>query len=154
MLELSLPKYDYLVQKKEGKLFIFDSFRKKYILLTPEEWVRQHFVNYLITVKNTPVKLISLEKGLKYNRLLKRTDIVVYDDYGRALLLVECKASTVKLNEQVVFQLAIYNAELKAPFMGITNGLQHFYWKYTDGENNSLLTELPDYNEMIGLSDQ
>ncbi|MBT3301855.1 MAG: type I restriction enzyme HsdR N-terminal domain-containing protein [Bacteroidetes bacterium] len=148
MLDLTLPKYDYLIQKREGKLYIFDLVRKKYIFLTPEEWVRQHFVNYLITEKSVPQKLISLERGLNYNRLAKRSDIVVYGQKGQALLLIECKASTIELNEQVIFQVATYNVKLRAPFIGITNGLKHFYWKHAEGVKNLSLQELPDFQEM------
>ncbi|MFC2113787.1 type I restriction enzyme HsdR N-terminal domain-containing protein [Bacteroidota bacterium] len=148
MLDLNLPKYEYLIRKEDGKLYIYDEVRKMYVFLTPEEWVRQHVVNFLFRNKSYPKGLISLERGLNYNRMAKRADILVYDAERHPLLLIECKASTIELNEQVVFQLATYNSAIGASFVGISNGLQHFFWKMKDNGTFDLLPELPDYKDI------
>jgi hypothetical protein len=130
MLKLNLPEYDYLIKNKNDKLLIFDLVRKKYVALTPEEWVRQHFLNYLLNYLDVPKNLVSVEGGLKYNRLSKRSDILVFSLSGNPLLLVECKAPTQVIDNTVIFQLGTYNSKIQAPFLASTNGLMHLYWRY------------------------
>ncbi|MEP0714219.1 type I restriction enzyme HsdR N-terminal domain-containing protein [Algoriphagus sp.] len=122
---LNLPQFDPQLLQKEGKFWVFDSLRKKHLVLTPEEWVRQHWVNFLITQLNFPKGLLALEKGLMYNKLLKRTDVVVWDKSGKPYLLIECKAPKVKLTQKTIEQACMYHKELKTPFLLISNGLQH-----------------------------
>ncbi|AGA76426.1 type I restriction enzyme HsdR N-terminal domain-containing protein [Echinicola vietnamensis] len=122
---LNLPTTDFRMATESGKLTIFDALRKKFLILTPEEWVRQHIIYYLINFKKYPKSLFALEKGLEYNRLKKRFDILVLDRSGQPFLLVECKAPEVKLNQKVVEQVCVYNKTIKARFMAISNGLQH-----------------------------
>jgi len=148
ILKLNLPFYKYDIIKKNDKLFIKDIIKSKYLILTPEEWVRQHFINFLITEKKVPAKLIRTESKLVYNKMTKRTDILVYAQEGHQLLLIECKASHIKLNEKTVFQLSIYNAKLKTPFIAITNGIQHYFWHKINENEYARLKELPDYGEM------
>jgi hypothetical protein len=126
MDKLNLPPFDYVLRKQEGKVFILDIIRKKYLVLTPEEWVRQHFIHYLIHHLNYPRALLKVEGGLQYNRLQKRTDIVVYNREGTPWMVVECKSPSQKINRQVVNQASVYNASLKAKYITITNGLIHF----------------------------
>lgn len=152
MLKLNLPSYDYLVKKQNDAIFIFDIVRKKYIFLTPEEWVRQHFLNFLITNLSVPLSMIGIESSLRYNKLSKRADILVYSNNGMPLLLVECKAPTVKLSPDTLMQLSIYNKHLNAPLLAITNGLEHYYWKKNIIKGTYELSGLPsNYTEMQGL---
>jgi len=125
MDKLSLPVFDFNIKESAGKTVIFDIIRKKYIVLTPEEWVRQHFVNYLINHLGYVKALIGVEQGLKYNKLLKRTDIIVYDRKGSPLVLVECKEPNHKLNQKVVEQAMMYNKTLSAPYIIVSNGIEH-----------------------------
>ncbi len=120
---LNLPSYDHKLKKINDKLCIWDIIRKKYIVLTPEEWVRQHFVHHLINDHNYPKSLIKLESSLNYNKLLKRTDIQVFDRDGCLFMIVECKAPYIKLSEAVFAQAAQYNKILKAQYLTIANGM-------------------------------
>ncbi len=124
--ELNLPDLDQALTAKEGKVYIFDIIRRKSVICTPEEWVRQHFIHFLIHHKSYPKGLITIEKGLTYNNLEKRSDIVVYDRSGKVFLLVECKAPGVKIKNEAFYQASSYNARLRAKYIIITNGLNHF----------------------------
>src|SRR5690606_32582259 len=126
MVSLNLPPFEYKIRKAEGKLWIFDVIRKKYIVLVPEEWVRQHFVNYLLT-NGYPRSLIRIEGGLQYSQRLKRSDIVVYSRDGAPWMIVECKAPDIKLSENSVFQASVYNATLRARYLAVSNGLTRLY---------------------------
>ncbi|CAN5513640.1 type I restriction enzyme HsdR N-terminal domain-containing protein [soil metagenome] len=146
MLNLNLPSYDPKVRRRNNKIEIFDPIRKKYILLTPEEWVRQHFVNYLVRHMHYPRSLIRMESGLKYNSLQKRSDILVYNRLGIPFMLVECKAAEVKLNQKVVEQIAVYNHIISAPYMVITNGITHYcYKKNQEDRSFEHLRDLPAF---------
>jgi hypothetical protein len=147
MQKLNLPPFEYAVKKEEGKVFIFDIIRKKHIVLTPEEWVRQHFVHFLINHLKYPRSLIKVEGGLQYNQLSKRSDIVVFDRDGKPWMLIECKSPDMKVNEAVVRQASVYNASLKAKYITVTNGIQHYCASINWQESSfQLLTELPEYN--------
>ena len=147
MLELNLPAYHYRLKKEGGKLYIYDQLRKKYLVLTPEEWVRQHFLNFLISHKKVPKSLIREEALLSYHQLQKRADILVYSRRGNPLLLVECKASTEKLDEDVFLQLSTYNFKLNVPYVIMTNGLTHYYARKENDQYNRI-PALPEFNEM------
>ena len=146
MIKLNLPTYNFKLKSKENKTLIFDKLRKKYMVLTPEEWVRQHFVHFLIYKKNYPTSLIALEKQLTINNRKKRTDILVFNTEGTPEIIVECKAPTIKVTQDTFDQIARYNLKLKANFLIVTNGLEHFYCKM-DFENETyiFLKEIPDY---------
>jgi hypothetical protein len=146
MQRLNLPEFDYKVKKADDKIWIFDVIRKKFLVLTPEEWVRQHFVNYLISELKYPKSLIRIEGGLTYNQLSKRSDIVVFDREGKPWMLVECKSSDQKINQSVLHQASAYNATLKAKYLTVTNGILH-YCASTDWQENKidLLTALPAF---------
>ncbi|HLU88288.1 MAG TPA: type I restriction enzyme HsdR N-terminal domain-containing protein [Cyclobacteriaceae bacterium] len=122
---LNLPSYDVRIKELEGRLNIFDPLRKKFLVLTPEEWVRQHMINYLVSYKFYPRSLFSLEKGIKYNQLLKRFDILILDRNGSPFLLVECKAPEVPLTQKTAEQIAVYNKTVGAQYLALTNGRQH-----------------------------
>lgn len=123
MNNLNIPPFDYKIKKSDEKLLIFDILRKKYIVLTPEEWVRQHFIHYLINHYQYPKALIKVESGLHYNQRQKRTDIQVFNREGQLFMIIECKAPHIALNQQVFEQAAQYNKVLQAPFITITNGI-------------------------------
>lgn len=150
MVNLNLPAFEYKVKKAGGKLWIFDIIRKKYVVLLPEEWVRQHFVNYLINHLQYPKSLIKVEGGLTFNTLKKRSDIVVFDRNANPWLIVECKAPQVKLQDDVVFQASVYNQTLKAKYLVVTNGFSHYYAEvnWVTKTANSL-PSMPSFN--LGL---
>lgn len=128
-------------------MLIFDNLRKKYLVLTPEEWVRQHFVHYLISEKKYPISLIAIEKQLTLNTRKKRTDILVFNQIGTPELIVECKAPSVKITQDTFDQIARYNLKLNANYLIVTNGLTHFYCKM-DFKNKTyiFLRDIPAYN--------
>ncbi|MCR9063885.1 MAG: type I restriction enzyme HsdR N-terminal domain-containing protein [Cytophagales bacterium] len=136
MQELNLPSFDCKIKESDGKTWIFDPIRKKYIVLTPEEWVRQHVVNLLVEHFSYSKSLIKIEGGLKYEKLAKRTDIVVFDKEAKPYLLIECKAPEVNLSKKTISQAAIYNKTIKAPHLAISNGLKTFCFEI-DFEKNS-----------------
>jgi hypothetical protein len=120
---LNLPAFDHKLKKINDKLCIWDVIRKKYIVLTPEEWVRQHFIHLLINEYLYPKSLIKIESGLNYNERQKRTDVQIFDRDGEIFMIIECKASYIPLNQAVFYQAATYNQVLKAKYLTITNGM-------------------------------
>lgn len=146
MHKLNLPAYTFKLKSNEKHTLIFDNLRKKYFVLTPEEWVRQHFVQFLIDEKKYPISLIALEKQLTINNLKKRTDIVIYNKLGDPDIIVECKAPQIKITQATFDQIARYNLKLKANYLIVTNGLEHFFCKM-DFENETyiFLKDIPDY---------
>ena len=147
MEALNLPPFAYKITKSGANNLIFDIIRRKYVVLTPEEWVRQHVVHYLINTLSYPKSLFSVERGANYNKLQKRSDLCIYNSSGKPHLLVECKAASVPITQEVVKQVSIYNQTLQAPFLVITNGLQHFCWQ-VDFETRKFqpLQEIPAYH--------
>jgi predicted type IV restriction endonuclease len=146
MQQLDFPNYNFRFKNSENKLAIFDEIRKKFIILTPEEWVRQHVVHFLILEKKYPKSLINVEKSLKINGLTKRYDVVVYKKDGSILILVECKSTSVKISQTVFDQIARYNLTLNAEYLMVSNGLNHYYSKMDfENERYDFLKELPDY---------
>lgn len=126
MQKLIYPSAEFRIQRRAGKLVIFDPVRRKFVHLTPEEWIRQHLLYYFINTLKYPRSLIRSESGLTYNKLAKRSDVVVYDNSGHPFLLVECKASHVKLNQKSLDQLSVYNQVLKSPYLAVTNGVEQY----------------------------
>ncbi len=146
---LNLPTYFFRIKEDKGKKYIFDEIRRRFVLLTPEEWVRQHLVNYLITVKKFPLPLISVEKGFSSNRRKQRFDLLIFDRKGEPLMIAECKAPDVEINQQVFDQASRYNNRYKADYMLITNGLKH-YCCHINKQNRQykFLPDIPEYPEM------
>lgn len=146
MVKLDLPGFDYQISKAEGKIWIFDIIRKKRVVLTPEEWVRQHIVHFFIDQLKYPKSLIKIESGLTYNQLQKRSDVVVYDREAKPWLLMECKAPDLKLNQNTIMQAAVYNNEVKAKFIAVSNGLQHVCYEVKENVSETvLLKNFPEY---------
>jgi hypothetical protein len=146
MYKLNLPDFDFKLKKAEGKVWIFDGIRKKYIVLTPEEWVRQHFIHYLIAERKYPKSLIRVEGGLIYNELQKRTDIVIFDRQGLPWMVVECKSPSLSVAASTLMQAAVYNTTLRAQYISVTNGLVHFCAHIDWQERKTiLLDDTPPY---------
>ena len=128
-MHLNLPTYQIKITKQLNKPFIYDEIRKKYVSLTPEEWVRQHILNYLLNHKKLSKALIAVERKLTYLNSFKRFDILVFNNQAKADILIECKAPNVNLTSETALQLSLYNQQYKANIIIISNGLKHFSWK-------------------------
>jgi hypothetical protein len=128
-LHLNLPTYQFKITKQNEKPFIYDIIRRKWISLTPEEWVRQHIINYLVTHKNYNKTLIAVERKLNYLKTFKRFDILVFNNKAEPEILIECKAPSVNLTSETALQLALYNQQYKAKIIIISNGINHFAWQ-------------------------
>lgn len=148
MQKLNFPSYSFRFKNSENKVSIFDAIRKKFIILTPEEWVRQHVVQFLLEEKKYPKSLINVEKVLMVNGLRKRYDIVVFNPNGTIFILIECKAPEVKISQATFDQIARYNMTLEAEFLMVTNGLNHYFCLMDfENEKYEFLRALPDYAE-------
>ena len=149
MKKLNFPTYSFRFKNSENKVAIFDEIRKKFILLTPEEWVRQHTLHYLLQDNKYPKSYINVEKLIKINTLNKRYDIVVFQPNGSIFLLIECKAPEVVITQKTFDQIARYNLVLKAKYLMVTNGLNHYFCQM-DFENKKyiFLSELPQYENL------
>lgn len=146
MQKLNFPVYSFRFKNSENKVSIFDEIRKKFILLTPEEWVRQHVVQFLLQDKKYPKSYINVEKLIKINNLSKRYDGVVFEPNGEIFLLIECKAPEVPISQQTFDQIALYNLVLKAKYLMVTNGLNHYFCQMDfENEKYVFLKELPEY---------
>jgi hypothetical protein len=146
MKQLQFPTYSFRFKNSENKVAIFDEIRKKFIIISPEEWVRQHVVQFLLREKKYPKSHINVEKLIKINNLTKRYDIVVYKPDGDITILVECKAPEVKVTQSTFDQIARYNMTLKAEYLMVTNGLNHYFCKMDyENEKYDFLQELPEY---------
>lgn len=146
MQQLNFPTYNFRFKNSENKTAIFDEIRKKFIILTPEEWVRQNVVQYLLKEKKYPKSLINVEKLLKINGLVKRYDVVVFNNDGSIFILVECKAPEIKISQTTFDQIARYNMTLQAEYLMVTNGLNHYFCQMDfENERYAFLRELPDY---------
>ncbi len=147
MQKLNFSAYDFRLKNSENKVHIFDVIRKKFVVLQPEEWVRQHVVHYLLKDKNYPKSLINVEKQLSVNNIKKRYDVVVYRSDGSILLLVECKAPSISIDQEVFDQIARYNMGLNATYLMVTNGVNHYYCELNySQEKYSFLPSIPDFS--------
>ena len=135
MLKLSFPNYEFRLKKINQKRFIFDEIRKKFVELTPEEWVRQNCIRFLEKEKKFNKSLISVEKKINLNNTTKRFDILVYDSDGSCILLVECKAPNIKIEQNSFDQIIRYNQVVNAKFLMVTNGIIHYYCKINNIQN-------------------
>ncbi len=146
---LNLPIYYFKFKLIKGRNYIFDVIRRKYVALTPEEWVRQNVVRYLNEEKEYPLSLMSLETTFSLYNTNKRTDILIYEKNGKPLMMIECKASTVKIDNFVFDQILRYNLSYKLEYIIVTNGLQHFCCKIdNDNKTSVFLKEIPVYKDL------
>ena len=147
MLKLNFPEYSFRLKNNENKVAVFDVLRKKFVLITPEEWVRQHVIHFLLKEKNIPQSLINAEKQLKIHGLVKRYDVIVYNPDGSIYLIVECKAASVPITQETFDQIARYNLAAKARFLMVTNGLQHYFCQMDyEQQKYHFLKDIPDWN--------
>ncbi|GAB4283411.1 MAG: type I restriction enzyme HsdR N-terminal domain-containing protein [Marinilabiliales bacterium] len=121
-----MPNYNFIITNTNNQTFIFDEIRKKHIKLTPEEWVRQNFIKFLINEKNFNPLYIAVEKEITVLNIKKRFDIVIYSPDIKPVILIECKAPDVKLTQSVFNQIAAYNISLKVDYLIVTNGIAHY----------------------------
>ena len=149
MRPLNLPTFDAKIKKTPKGLKIFDSLRRKFVALTPEEWVRQHFVHYLVSEKKSPASLIANEAGIKLHSLNKRCDTIVYNKHLEPLMIIEYKEPNVAITQQVFDQIARYNITLRVRYLIVSNGMSHYCCRM-DYENMSFeyLGEVPEYDEL------
>ena len=146
MEKLNFPEFGIRLKNKENKSLIFDIIRKNWFLLTPEEWVRQHCIHYLIFIKHYPKSLINVEKKILVNGVPKRYDIIIFSKNGEVLLIVECKEPRIKISQSVFDQISKYNLTLKSKYLMVSNGLTHYFCS-VDYLNNDyfFLTEIPKF---------
>ncbi|AXG74591.1 restriction endonuclease subunit R [Flavobacterium arcticum] len=146
MQKLNFPDYTFRFKNSENKVAIFDEIRKKFIVLTPEEWVRQHVVRLLLENRQYPKSYVNVEKVIKINGLTKRYDVVVFQPNGEIFLLIECKAPNVAISQNTFDQIARYNMVAKAQYMMVTNGLNHYFCQMDyEQEKYIFLRDLPDF---------
>ncbi|MFC2112740.1 type I restriction enzyme HsdR N-terminal domain-containing protein [Bacteroidota bacterium] len=149
MEALNLPTYSFSLKSEGNRSFIFDAIRRKYVVLTPEEWVRQHFIQYLVRERGFPASLITVEKELSFNRMKKRTDILAHTRQGEPVLLVECKAPDVPVSAAVFDQIGLYNLSLKVPFLIVTNGMKHYCCQFNPSNNGyDFIDHIPGWEEV------
>ncbi|MFC4818670.1 type I restriction enzyme HsdR N-terminal domain-containing protein [Flavobacterium sp. GCM10023249] len=147
MQQLNFPTYNFRFKNSENKVAIFDEIRKKFVILTPEEWVRQHVVRYLLEEKKYSKSYINVEKRITINGMTKRYDVVVFNPDGSIFVLIECKAPEVTITQNVFDQIARYNMVLQANYLMVTNGLQHYFCQMDfKNEQYNFLRDLPEYN--------
>ena len=147
MQNLNFNSYSFRLKNSENKVYIFDAIRKKFLVLTPEEWVRQHTIQFLIQELNYPISLINVEKIVKINGMNKRYDIVVFNSNGSIEIIIECKAPEVQITQATFDQIARYNFILQANYLMVTNGLNHYFCQMDfENENYTFLKNLPAYN--------
>jgi hypothetical protein len=147
MQALNLPPFPLRTAEINGRPAIFDAFRRRYVALTPEEWVRQHFLHWLVSHKNYPAGRIAVEASLQYNKMQKRADAIVYGGEGQALMIIECKAPQVPVTQEVFDQIARYNFSFRVAYLAVTNGLDHYCCRWdTAGGRWLFLQDFPLYD--------
>ena len=148
MVSLNLPRAEFKIKSSENTQYIFDIIRKKYVVLTPEEWVRQHLIHYLVIIKGYPKSLIAVEKQLTINTLIKRFDMLVFNKLGTPEIIIECKSPTTKISQQTFDQIARYNLKLNANYLMVSNGLEHYFCNLDPiNEKYIFLKDLPAYTK-------
>lgn len=148
-MELNLPSFDIRLQRDDEGVKIFDRLRKKFIILTPEEWVRQHFVNYLINHKGFPESLMANEIGITLNGTRRRCDTVVFDKHGSPMVIVEYKASSIVISQSTFDQIVRYNMVLQVGYLIVSNGMRHYCCRIGREANTYVfLKDIPPYDEI------
>lgn len=149
MIQLNLPPFPARLEQRQGKPYIWDEWRNKMVRLTPEEWVRQHLMHYLVEHLGYPKQLLGTEIGLKVGAMSKRADALLYDRQLRPQMLIECKAPEVRLSDEVLMQAIRYNMALSVPYLLLSNGLEHvvYHIDYTEQSYHNL-SEIPNYRQL------
>jgi len=150
MWQLNLPEYQFRIKQIEKSIFILDSYRKRYVKLTPEEWVRQNFLRFLTENKGFPMGLLAVEKQLNINGMKKRCDAILYDLQAKPSMIIELKAPHIPITQQVFDQVAVYNVKLKVDYFMISNGLEHYCCKVnTENASYSFFEGIPPYSVLL-----
>lgn len=150
IMKLNLPEYNFSTRQVSNSTEIFDAYRKKYVTLTPEEWVRQRFIRFLTEEKGFPVSLIAIEKGLTVNGKFRRFDALAYNNNGKPLVLMEFKTATIKISQKVFEQIAVYNQLLKVKYLIVSNGIKHYCCTIDFANQNiRFLNDIPDYGMLL-----
>lgn len=149
MIQLNLPPFPTRLEQRQGKPYVWDEWRNKMVRLTPEEWVRQHLMHYLVEHLGYPKQLLGTEVGLKVGTMSKRADALLYDRQLRPQMLIECKAPEVRLSDEVLMQAIRYNMALSVPYLLLSNGLEHvvYHIDYTEQSYHNL-SEIPNYRQL------
>jgi hypothetical protein len=148
--QLNLPQYSFRISGKEGSEMILDPLRRKYVKLSPEEWVRQNFVQYLINEGKYPPGLLGIEVLFRFNKLKRRVDILVHDRSGKPVLIVECKSPEIEIDDKVFEQIATYNMSYKVPYLIVTNGMHHYACKIDHAAMKfDYLLVIPLYEDLL-----
>lgn len=149
MQKLNFPEYEFKIIEKNGEKLIFDEVRKKYIKLQPEEWIRQNLIKFLSTEYNYPISLMSVEKGHKLNSKLQRSDLILYNKKAQPIMMIECKAANISINQDTFNQAARYNLRYNAEYILVSNGLKHYCCKF-DSDNNKFvfLKTIPNFKDL------
>lgn len=152
MYQLNLPKFEFTIKQSKNGLVILDTYRKRYVKLTPEEWVRQNFLRFFTETKSFPATLLAVETQLSVNGMNKRCDGIFYDKKGRPIIILEFKAPTIPINQQVFDQASVYNTKLGVDFFILSNGIQHIISRVNQ-ENKSFefLEEIPNYDDFMKM---
>lgn len=149
MRRLNYPPYELQTREEQGKVWIFDRIRKQWVVLQPEEWVRQHVLCFLTQDKHYPGGLIAVESGFTFQGRPYRADIIVHNNQGAPIMMVECKAPEVHIDQRVFDQVARYNRVIRAEYLYVTNGLQHFCSRIDWSQNSfEFVKSVPDYKEI------
>jgi hypothetical protein len=153
MKQLNLPTYSLKIKSEYNLEYIYDEFRKKYVRLTPEEWVRQNFAHYLVKEKSYPASRMMIEKSVRINKMSKRCDILICNDAGVPAIMIECKAPGIRIGQDTFEQVSVYNIAFRVEYLIITNGLQHYCCSVDFLKRSvSFLKEIPEYEKIRGLS--
>jgi hypothetical protein len=148
--QLNLPQYSFRITGKEGSEMILDPLRRKYVKLTPEEWVRQNFIQYLIHEGKYPPGLLGIEILFKFNKMMRRADILVHNRSGEPVMIVECKAPEIRIDDKVFDQIVCYNMEFNVPYIVVTNGINHYACKVDNQEKKyEFLLMIPLYEDLL-----
>jgi len=144
---LNLPRYFFSIKEVKGKKYIFDDIRRRYVILSPEEWVRQNLIRFLTENRNFPLQLISIEKAYNQSQITRRYDLLVYNRLGKPIMIIECKAPGVEINQKAFDQATRYNERYQAGYMLISNGLKHYCCKIDkDGKHYEFMADIPFFN--------
>lgn len=150
MLQLNLPSYQFRIKQDEKGYFIWDSIRNKYVKLTPEEWVRQHFLEFFIQDRHFPKALLSVEQQLSVNGMKKRCDAVFYNRDGKPQIILEFKAPNIEINQKVFDQVAVYNSKMNVEYFIVSNGMTHFFCKVNaENAQYEFFKEIPQFEELF-----
>ncbi|PTN07846.1 type I restriction enzyme HsdR N-terminal domain-containing protein [Mangrovibacterium marinum] len=148
--QLNLPTYSFRTRQQDSKVQIFDDIRKRFLVLTPEEWVRQNFIRYLVEEKNFPASLMAIETGLKLNKNQFRADLLVYSKAGKPLMIVEFKAPEVKITQKAFDQIARYNLTFMVPYLIVSNGMNHYCCQVDfEARNYRFFKDIPAYSDLL-----